>query len=68
MDNWKGVYKDTSEYRATIVRDILAEKNFNPVLVSKKDSVYHLGHFEVLVAPDQVIPAMWVINEEIKFE
>lgn len=68
MHNWQKVYEDTMEFRAELVRAILQEKNFNPVLVSKKDSAYHFGHFEVLVAPDQVISAIRVINEEIKFE
>lgn len=68
MDRWKKVFEDTIHYRAEIVRSILEENELNPVLLSKKDSAYQLGHFEVLVAPDQVMKALSIINNDIQFE
>ena len=68
MDSWQKVYSDTAEYRAEIVRAVLADRDMKPVLLNKKDSAYQLGHFEVLVAPEFVLKALKIINEEIKFE
>ena len=68
MKNWQVVYKSENTHRAEIVRAILEDKNLNPVLISKKDSNYHFGLFEVYVSPDNVIPALKIIDNEIKFE
>lgn len=68
MSDWQTVYRNQQGYRAEIVRAILEDNDMNPVLLDKKDSAYGLGHFEVLVAPDHVIKALKIINEEIKFE
>ena len=42
--------------------------NMNPVLLNKKDTAYHLGHFEVHVSPDFVLKAIKIIKDDIKFE
>ena len=68
MKNWQVVYKSENTHRAEIVRAILEDKDLNPVLISKKDSNYHFGLFEVYVSPDNVIPALKIIDNEIKFE
>ncbi|MEP0366684.1 MAG: DUF2007 domain-containing protein [Cyclobacteriaceae bacterium] len=68
MSNWQKVYQADDEHRAEIVRAVLADRDFNPIMLNKKDSTYHFGHFEVLVAPEHVIRALKIINEEIKFE
>mgnify|MGYP000162127974 CR=1 FL=1 len=68
MDNWKSVYEDKLEYRATIVRDVLTDRGMDPVLMSKQDSAYNFGYYEVLVAPDHILRAIKIINDEIKFE
>lgn len=69
MRDWQSVYRDEQEYRAEIVRAVLDDNDMNPVLLNKKDSAYQfLGHFEVLVAPDHVIKALKIINDEIRFE
>ncbi|MEQ8471546.1 MAG: DUF2007 domain-containing protein [Marinoscillum sp.] len=69
MRDWQSVYRDELEYRAEIVRAVLDDNDMNPVLLNKKDSAYQLfGHFEVLVAPDHIIKALKIINDEIRFE
>lgn len=68
MADWVKVYQDQKSYRAEMVRAILEEKELDPVVLSKFDSQYHLGHFEVLVPPDQVLFALRTINQEINFE
>ncbi|MFY0602233.1 MAG: hypothetical protein JXR03_21335 [Cyclobacteriaceae bacterium] len=68
MSKWQKVYQDQLEYRVEIVRAVLEDRGFQPVMVNKKDSNYQFGHFEVQVSPDNVIRALKIINEEIKFE
>lgn len=68
MHNWKSIYEDKLEYRASIVRDVLSDRGMNPVLLNKQDSSHHFGHFEVLVAPDHILKAIKIINDEIRFE
>ncbi len=68
MSAWQKVYEDQVAYRAEMVKSILASNDLNPVLVSKKDTPYQLGHFEVHVAPDHVIRALRIIKEKIRFE
>lgn len=67
MVEWQKVYQDPQQYRAEIVKAILEEHDLDPVLVDKKDSAYQFGHFEVHVAADNVIRALKIINEEIRF-
>ena len=68
MSAWQKVYEDPTSYRTEIVRSILEGNNLNPVVLSKKDTAYQFGHFEVHVAPDHVIQALRIIKEEINFE
>lgn len=68
MRDWQSVYKDGREYRALIVKEVLEDLGMHPVIVNKKVSAYGFGNFEIFVAPDQVIRALKVIKEEIKFE
>ncbi|MEQ9307200.1 MAG: DUF2007 domain-containing protein [Marinoscillum sp.] len=68
MRDWQSVYRDQLEYRAEIVKAVLDDHDMNPVVLNTKDSAYQFGHFEVLVAPDHVIKALKIINDEIQFE
>jgi len=68
MSAWQKVYEDPISYRLEIVRSILESNNLQPVVVSKKDTAYQFGHFEVHVPPDHVIKALHIIKEEIRFE
>jgi hypothetical protein len=67
MSNWRRVYSTKQPYRAEIVKAVLEDKGMHPVLVNKKDSNYHFGFYEVYVAPDFVIPAIKIIEDEINF-
>jgi len=66
MSNWQRVYSDRTEYRAEIVKAVLEDHHLQPVIVNKKDSTYHLGQFEVHVAPDNVMKAIKIIKDDIK--
>lgn len=68
MTNWQRVFKDSQEYRATIVRDVLLDRDIDAVIVTKKDSPYGFGYLEVQVPSDQVILAIKIIEQDINFE
>lgn len=55
-------------YRAEIVKAVLDDIGLSPVIVNKQDSAYQFGFYEVHVAPENVIRAIKIINEEIRFE
>ena len=67
MDKWQKVYSDTSMHKAEIVKGVLEQHNLNPVLINKQDSSYKFGNYEIYVNPDEVIKAIKVINDEIRF-
>ncbi|NJM93616.1 MAG: hypothetical protein HC842_02190 [Cytophagales bacterium] len=67
MANWQSVFNSANPHQAAIVKDILEERELYPILVNKRDSNYHLGSYEVQVAPDHVIRALKIIEDEIKF-
>ncbi len=68
MDNWQSVFVDTREHRIEIVKAVLEDRDMNPVVVNKTISGHGLGNFEVMVAPDNVLRAIRIIKEDIKFE
>lgn len=69
MNNWTKVFSSQQEYKAEIVKDVLADKQFDPVIVNKKDTAYNIfGEYEVYVAPEYVVLALRVIENDIKFE
>lgn len=66
--NWQKVFESDQQYRAEIVKDYLDDLGMSPVLVSKKDSAYHFGHYEVQVEEEYVLLAIKKIQDEIHFE
>lgn len=68
MSKWQKVFSDKQEYRAEIVRAVLEDKGLNPVLISKQDSsIHNWGYFEVHVEPTNVLSALQIIKDDIKF-
>ena len=68
MAEWQKVYENSAQYRVEIVKAILEEHSIPAIIVSKKDSAYQFGHYELHVQPDFVIQAIKIINEKIEFE
>lgn len=66
--NWQKVFETKQQYQAEIVKAVLEENDLNPVIINKQDTAYHLGLIEVHVNADDVIPALKIIKDEIKFE
>lgn len=68
MDNWEVVYRSGIMYRAEIVKGVLEQSEIQSIIVSKKDSNYHFGHFEVMVPREHIIRAIKIIKDDIKLE
>ncbi|HET8858579.1 hypothetical protein [Marivirga sp.] len=68
MKNWKTVYKTDKLYQAQIVKDYLQDKDLQPIIVDKKDFAYQLGYYEIVVTVDEVMRAIKLIEDEIRFE
>lgn len=69
MNNkWQKVYSTHMMYRAEIVKAVLEDHHLSPVLVDKQDTSYHFGTVEIYVAPDEVINAMKIIEDDISFK
>ena len=65
--NWQKVYTTDLQYRAEIVKAVLAENQIFAVIIDKKDSAYRLGPIELYVAPGQVLTAIKIIEDGINF-
>ena len=68
MKEWETVFKTETVYRAEIVKGVLHDNDINSIIVNKKDSNYHFGHFEVTVPRASIIKAIKIIRDEIRFE
>lgn len=68
MASWQRVFKSEKLHRAEIVKSYLEDKHLQPILIDKKDSAYQFGHYEVLVAADEVLQALKLIEDDIHFE
>ncbi len=68
---WQKVYTTDQKYRAEIVRAVLEDRGMHPVIVDKQDQAYQITHWgpvEVHVAPEHVLRAMKIIQDDILFE
>jgi hypothetical protein len=68
MEKWKKVYESAIMHRAEIVKSVLEDMEMPAIVLNKKDSNYHFGHYEVHVSQDHVIKALKIIDEDIRFE
>lgn len=65
---WQKVYATAMAHRAGMVQQILEDRQYNPVLINKKDMAYHIGDFEIYVAPKYVLKAIKLLSDEVRFE
>lgn len=68
---WQKVYSTDLKYRAEIVRAVLEDRGMHPVIVDKQDTTYQIanwGPVELYVAPENVLRAMKIIRDDIRFE
>lgn len=68
MDNWIKVFETDQQIRAEIVKGVLEENEINAVVLSKKETVYHVfGSYQVMVPKEDVLLATNLIQNEITF-
>lgn len=67
MTNWQKIFSNELLYRAEIVKAVLEDNNIEAVILNKKDTSYHWGTHEVMVAQDDILKAIKIIKEEINF-
>lgn len=67
MTNWQRVYSTQLAHHAEIVKGVLETHEVPAVVLSKKDSSYLFGFYEVHVAADDAVKALKVIADEINF-
>lgn len=68
MNNWQRVFSTDKIYRAEIVKAVLEDNGLQPVIINKKDTAYQIGNYEVFVAPEGVMKAIKIIEDDIRFE
>lgn len=71
MANWQKVYSTNNPIQAEIVKSVLSENQLSPILIDKRDSAYIGflgGECEIYVVPENVLRAIKIIQDEIKFE
>jgi hypothetical protein len=68
MHNWQKIYSTERPFRAELVKSLLEEREYQPVLVNKKDTSYLFGNYEIYVAPKYVLKAIKIITDELRFK
>ncbi|MFN6946865.1 MAG: putative signal transducing protein [Cytophagaceae bacterium] len=69
MTNWEKVFSTDKLYRAELVKSVLEDRGIGAVLVNKKESIYNFfGQIEVHVTHEEVLNALKIIKDEIKFK
>ncbi len=68
MSDWETVYESDVLVRVEIVKGILENEGFEVVRLNTKDSSYLIGTYELKVKNENVLKAIQIIENEIKFE
>jgi hypothetical protein len=69
MTGWQKVFSTQWAYQADIVKAVLEDRGFSAVIINLQDSSHHLwGEHEVHVPLADVLPAIKIIQDEIRFE
>jgi len=69
MKDWRRVYNTNLEHRAEIVKSIIIENQIMAVVVNKSDSMYKMFEtYEVHVAPENLLKALKIIEDDISFK
>lgn len=65
---WVKVFTADEEYQAEVIKKLLENNGFLPVLLDKKDDEFRIGVAEVYVSPEEAEKAKSVIEENQKQE
>lgn len=64
---WQKVYTTQQSYLAEIIKGLLEEHDFQPIIINKTISGYLLGDYEIYInREDNILKAIKIINEHIK--
>ncbi|MGD9992009.1 MAG: DUF2007 domain-containing protein [Salinivirgaceae bacterium] len=61
--DWKTVYSTGKLYQAEMAKFILEENDIETVLLNQQDSFYLFGAIELLVKPEHVIRAKYLLKD-----
>jgi len=67
VNSWQTVFTTTQLYQADIVKNVLAHRGIQAVIINKQDTAYKFGNIEVNVSQDSVLMAIKII-EDIKWK
>ena len=62
MANWVKVFETKNIFKAELLKNELLTHEIMAVVLSKQDSIYHIGYHEVQVSDDQESIAKVVID------
>ncbi len=69
MKDWRSVFATEKEHRAKIVKSVLMENQIMAVVVNKSNSMYKMfGKYEVHVAPEHLLKALKITEDDISFK
>lgn len=61
--DWVVAYTSSKLYLAEMAKDILEENQIDTVILNHQDSAYLIGDIEVLVKPEEVIRAKFLLKD-----
>lgn len=66
-NKWQRIYTTQQLYLAEIIKGVLEEYDFQPIIINKTISGYPLGDYEIYInREDNILKAIKIINEHIK--
>ncbi len=60
---WIIAFTTSKPYLAEMAKDILEDNDIDCVIMNQQDSIYLFGDFEVLVRPDNLIRAKFLLKD-----
>lgn len=59
---WMKIFSTADQFDAEMKKGLLVTNGIEAVIVSKKDSFYHLGELEIHVRMDDIMRAKYILN------
>ena len=65
---WQKIYDTETFYKAEILNAVLKENKVDSVIMNKRDSAYPIGHYEIHVSRENVLKAIKILQDDVRFE
>jgi hypothetical protein len=63
-NNWEKIYSTEKLYLAEIIKGVLEENEYRPIILNKTVSGYPMGFYEIYInREDNILKAIKIINE-----